>query len=134
VRRSTLVLAAVAAALVATSPVGASETKTLVTVRLKEFKVLPAPLTARRGVVAFSARNVGKLDHELVVLKTNVAPGKLAVRKDRAVETGRIGRVGPIKPGASRTLTLTLKAGKYVLLCNLPGHYQGGQRIGFGVT
>jgi len=134
VRKLTLVLAAVAAALVAASPVGAGETKTLVTVRLKEFKVLPAPLTARRGAVAFSVRNVGKLDHELVVLKTNLAPGKLPVRKDRAVETGRIGRVGPIKPGASRTLALTLKAGKYVLLCNLPGHYKGGQRIGFGVT
>ena len=132
-RKLSLVLAA-AAAVVAASPVGASETKTLVTVRLKEFKVLPTPLTARRGVVAFSARNVGKLDHELVVLKTNVAPGKLVVRKDRAVETGRIGRVGPIKPGATRTLALTLKAGKYVLLCNLPGHYKGGQRIGFGVT
>ena len=133
-RKSTLVLAAVAAALVATSPVGAGETKTLVTVRLKEFKVLPAPLSARRGFVAFSARNVGKVDHELVVLKTKLAPGELTVKSGKAVEVGKVGRVGPIKPGATRKLALTLKAGKYVLLCNLPGHYQGGQRIGFAVT
>lgn len=127
-------LAAVAAAVVAASPVGAVGSKTVVSVRLKEWGVLPTPLKTKRGVVVFSSKNVGKLDHELVVLKTNVAPGKLPVRKDRAVETGRIGRVGPIKPGATRTLTLTLKAGKYVLICNLPGHYKGGQRIGFGVT
>jgi len=133
VRKLSLVLAA-AAAVVAASPVGASETKTLVTVRLKEFKVLPTPLTARRGVVAFAVKNVGKIDHELVVLKTNIAAAKLRVKRGRAVEAGRIGRVGPIKPGATRTLALTLKAGKYVLLCNLPGHYQGGQRIGFAVS
>ena len=132
-RKLTLVLAAFAAAVVV-SPVGGSETKTLVTVRLKEFKVLPAPLAAKRGVVAFSVKNVGKIDHELVVLKTNVAPAKLAVKSGKAVEVGKVGRVGPIKPGASRTLTLTLRAGRYVLLCNLPGHYQGGQRTGFAVT
>ena len=133
-RKLSLVLAAIAAAVVAASPVGAAGSKTVVSVRLKEWGVLPTPLKTKHGVVAFSVRNVGKLDHELLVLKTNLAPGKLPVRKDRAVEAGRIGRVGPIKPGATRTLALTLKAGTYVLVCNLPGHYKGGQRIGFGVT
>jgi uncharacterized cupredoxin-like copper-binding protein len=133
-RKLALVLAAASAAVVAASPVGASGTKTLVTVRLKEFKVLPAPLKAKRGVVAFSVRNIGTVNHELVVLKTTVPPGKLRVKSGKAVEVGRVGRVGPLKPRASRTLTLTLKVGKYVLLCNLPAHYQLGQRIGFAVT
>lgn len=133
-RKLSLVLAAIAAAVVAASPVGAAGSKTVVTVRLKEWGVLPTPLKTKHGVVAFSVRNIGKLDHELVVLKTNVAPTKLPVKKAKALEIGRVGRVGPLKPGASRTLTLTLKAGKYVLICNLLGHYKGGQRIGFGVT
>ena len=133
-RSFALVLSALAAVLVVVGPVGASGTKTLVTVRLKEFKVLPSSVTAKRGAVAFAVKNVGKVDHELVVLKTNVAPSKLPVKKGKAAEPGRVGRVGPIKPGASRTLTLTLRAGKYVLLCNLPGHYLAGQRIGFRVT
>jgi len=132
-RKLAFVLAAVATAIVV-GPVGASGTKTTVAVRLKEFKVLPSALTAKRGAVAFAVKNVGKIDHELVVLKTNVAPSKLPIKKGKAVETGRVGRVGPIKRGASRTLTLTLTAGKYVLLCNLPGHYVAGQRIGFRVT
>lgn len=129
-----VIFAAGVALVLGASPAGASEAKTLVTVRLKEFKVMPAPISAKRGVVLFAVRNIGKVDHELVVLKTKVAPGKLRVKRGRAILVGRVGRVGPLKPRASRTLTLTLTAGKYVLLCNLPGHYQAGQRIGFGVS
>ncbi|MEP7224911.1 MAG: copper-binding protein, partial [Actinomycetota bacterium] len=71
---------------------------------------------------------------EFIVLKTNTAPAKLPVKGSKAVETGRVGRVGPLKPGTSKSLNLTLTSGKYVLLCNLPGHYQAGQRIGFTAT
>jgi uncharacterized cupredoxin-like copper-binding protein len=130
---SVILVAGVALALAA-SPIGASGAKTVVTVRLKEFKVLPAPVRAKRGVVVFSVRNVGKVAHELVVLKTKLAPGKLRVKRGRAILVSRVGRVGPLKPRVSRALTLTLAAGKYVLLCNLPGHYQAGQRIGFAVA
>lgn len=133
-RKLALLLVAFAAAALAASPVGAESSATKVSVRLLEFKVLPTPLKAKRGAVSFAVRNTGKVPHELVVLKTNVAPGKLKVKSGKAVETGRVGRVGPLKPRTSRTLALTLKAGKYVLLCNLPAHYQLGQRIGFAVT
>lgn len=133
-RKLAVILTVAMAAALAASSIGASGAKTLVTVRLKEFKVLPTRLAAKHGVVSFDVRNTGTVNHELVVLKTKVAPGKLRVKRGRAVLVGRIGRVGPLKPRLSRTLTLTLKTGKYVLLCNLPGHYQGGQRIGFGVT
>jgi uncharacterized cupredoxin-like copper-binding protein len=129
-----LFIVALVAAAVVVSPIGASPAKTLVKVQLKEFKVLPSPLTAKRGAVSFSVKNTGGVPHELVVLKTKTAPAKLPVKGGKAVETGRVGRVGPLKPGASKRLNLTLKAGKYVLLCNLPGHYQAGQRIGFTAT
>jgi len=35
--------------------------------------------------------------------------------------------------GASANLSLTLPAGHYVLLCNLPGHYAGGMSTHFTV-
>jgi len=132
--RFALSLVALAAAAVLASPIGASPSKTLVKVQLKEFKVLPSPVSAKRGVISFAVKNTGKVAHELVVLKTKASPAKLPVKSAKAVETGRVGRVGPLKPGTSKTLNLTLKAGKYVLLCNLPGHYQAGQRIGFAVS
>jgi uncharacterized cupredoxin-like copper-binding protein len=128
-----VILVAAAAVALASSPVRASDAKSLVKVRLKEFTVAPVPGSAKRGVIVFSVRNTGKVAHELVVLRTKVAPGKLRVKRGRAILVGRVGRVGPVKPSASRMLMLTLAAGKYVLLCNLPGHYQAGQRTGFRV-
>ena len=134
-KRLVLVGAVVAAAGVA-SPIGATPSKTTVKVQLKEFKVLTSPASAKRFFVSFRVTNTGKIAHEFVVLKTNVAPSKLPVKSGKAVEKGRVGKIGAprLKPGASRTLNLNLKAGKYVLLCNLPGHYQAGQRAGFAVT
>ena len=32
-----------------------------------------------------------------------------------------------------KTLDVVLKPGKYVLLCNLPGHYKSGQYTGISV-
>ena len=55
------------------------------------------------------------------------------MKGSKAVEKGRVGKVKNIQPGKSKKLTLKLKKGKYVLLCNIPGHYQAGQRIGFTV-
>lgn len=128
-----ILVAGVIGALVA-SPTGASGAKTFVSVRLKDFEVIPSLLSVKHGVITFTVRNDGKLAHELVVLKTKMAPAKLRVKRGRAIPVGRVGRVSPVRPHASRVLTLMLSAGRYVLLCNLPGHYQAGQRIGFGVS
>jgi uncharacterized cupredoxin-like copper-binding protein len=37
-----------------------------------------------------------------------------------------LGAVNEIDPSRSAALTLTLKPGKYILYCNLPGHYMAG--------
>jgi len=36
---------------------------------------------------------------------------------------------GHLEPGETRTYQVTLKPGKYVLLCSIPGHYQMGQYV-----
>lgn len=135
-RKLALSLVALAATAILVSPLGATPSKTTVKVQLKEFKVLPSPASAKHWFVSFRVTNTGKVPHEFVVLKTKVAPAKLPVRSGKAVEAGRVGKIGApkLKPGAARTLNLNLGAGKYVLLCNLPGHYQAGQRVGFRVT
>ena len=105
-----------------------------VSVRLKEFTLTPRPATVKPGKVTFVVKNTGKLEHELVVMKTNVAPGKLPLNaKGRVPEKGVMGEAGDIKPGQTKKVTLTLKPGKYVLLCNLAGHYKAGQYAGFTV-
>jgi uncharacterized cupredoxin-like copper-binding protein len=111
----------------------AMQSKTAVKVTEKEFKVIPVPTKAKPGVVVFSVRNAGGLTHDFVVLKTNLPPNKLPVKGSKAVEVGRVGKLGVFKPGVTKKLTLTLKPGKYVLICNVAGHYGFGMRAGFKV-
>ena len=97
------------------------------------FKLIAVPLKVKAGKVTFVVKNIGHLDHEFLVIKTTRAADKLPVAGAKAVETGRVGKIPVFKPGQTRRLVLTLKPGRYVLLCNVPGHYQGGQRAAFRV-
>jgi uncharacterized cupredoxin-like copper-binding protein len=130
--RKLTVIAVVSAAVAAAAQSAVAATPT-VKVGLKEYKVLPSAKSVTAGKVTFSVKNVGKVNHELVVIKTNVAPGKLPVKNAKASEKGSVGKVPELKPGKSGKVTLKLAKGKYVLLCNLPAHYQLGQYSGFTV-
>jgi uncharacterized cupredoxin-like copper-binding protein len=99
----------------------------------KEWSLKPVPVSVKPGQVTFVLKNAGKLAHELVVLKTNIAPGKLPTKGTKATEPGRVGKIPSIKPGGTKRVTLNLKAGKYVLICNVPAHYKSGQRSAFRV-
>ncbi len=54
----------------------------------------------------------------------------------RAIESKMhsMGEVSETKPGKSGTLTVSLKAGNYVLMCNQPGHLMMGMYRKFVVT
>jgi len=104
-----------------------------VPVKLNEFNVLPAKQGARAGKVTFVVKNVGKVEHEFVVLKTIKPAGSLTSHGGEASEAGNVGELASVKPGEQKKLTLTLKAGHYSLLCNLPGHYKAGQFVDFYV-
>ena len=117
--------AAYAAQDVATATVG---------VTLKEFKVIPVPKTVKAGKTTFAVKNAGKLPHEFLVIKTNLPAGKLPTKGAKAVETGRVAKLTSVPAGQSRKLIVTLKTGKYALICNLAGHYLAGQWSGFTVS
>lgn len=124
-------LAAVFAALACESGPGA-----VVAVDLREWAVVPVPLTVPAGKVTFRVRNTGAMAHELTVIRTDLAPGALPLAGAGVDETqtGAVG--GPhagghveIAPGGTLESTLTLAARRYVLICNLPGHYQAGMHV-----
>jgi uncharacterized cupredoxin-like copper-binding protein len=102
-------------------------------VALREWAIAPVPSAATAGKITFIIKNNGKAKHEFVVIRTDVAPGKLPVKKGRASEKGAKGEIGNLPAGATKRLTLTLSKGKYVLICNFVGHYQAGQRAAFTV-
>jgi uncharacterized cupredoxin-like copper-binding protein len=95
-----------------------------VTVQLYEFAVEPKPRFVAAGRVAFTAKNIGTMKHEMVVVKTT--PGvALPTKADGSVaeaaipEADKFGEVENVKPKKSGRLTATLPAGDYVIFCNL---------------
>jgi len=99
---------------------------------LKEFNITPASSQAAAGKVTFNVSNTGQAKHEFVVVKTNKPAGSL-LKGAEADETGNVGEIGGVNPGATKHLTLNLKPGHYALICNLPGHYKAGQFANFTV-
>jgi uncharacterized cupredoxin-like copper-binding protein len=79
-----------------------------------EFKFVLSSKTAKRGIVIFKLKNVGKLGHDFSI-------------------SGRKTRV--ISPGASTTLRVTfLRKGHYSYSCTVPGHAAAGMKGVFTIT
>jgi len=95
--------------------------------------------SAPAGSVTFTIANEGPSVHEFVVFKTDLAADQLPTGADGDVdETGagvkHIDEVENIASGTSDSLlTVDLKPGAYVVLCNLPGHYGLGMAASFTV-
>lgn len=111
----------------------AAPAKATVRVQLMDMMVMPSTSRVPAGTVTFVVKNTGKLKHNFVVLKTSLAPSKLMMMDSRAMESGLVGKTPVFGPGQTRRLTLTQKPGKYVLLCNVAGHYMAGMRVAFRV-
>jgi uncharacterized cupredoxin-like copper-binding protein len=97
---------------------------------LGEMFIKPAATTLKAGKVTFIAKNTGTLPHMLMVEKTPLkldAPGQ-------PTEAAALGDTGTIQPGATKTLSVMLKAGTYELFCNVPGHYAAGQKATITVS
>ena len=126
---------------------GDGGTASTVAVTLKEFEVLPDKDSVPAGSVTFRATNDGPDDpHEIVVMKTDLAPGSLPTKEDGSVdEEGEgvelIGEIEEMAVNSTEEITFTLEEGKYVLLCNIveeedgviESHYKNGMRTAFSV-
>lgn len=90
------------------------------------------------GKVLFKVKNISTdEDHELLLVKAE-SPDALpmdesGVRVDEDKFQG-LKELGDVHPGKSRSTTLTLKAGKYVLFCNEAGHFKAGMFATFTVA
>ncbi|MEX1006408.1 MAG: sulfocyanin-like copper-binding protein [Acidimicrobiia bacterium] len=94
------------------------------------------PTSAPAGKVKFTVTNNGTIIHEMVVLKTNTAYDKLPVnsKTHKVSEAKSVGEVEDVPKGKTKSKTLTLKKGKYVVGCNIAKHYDMGMRAAFTVT
>lgn len=103
-------------------------------VTLSEMTITTGWIFVPSGPIVLDIRNAGTVTHELAVIRTDVPAGQLAKRatdSSKVVEDGRVGEAEDIAPGTTVSLPLYLYPGKYVLICNLPGHHAAGMHTGF---
>jgi len=114
------VLVVGAATLVACSDDG----KTKVNVTLSEWIVQPDKGSVKGGEIEFVADNKGAETHELVVVRAASAEA-LPTDADGAVDEAQlqegalIGEVEDVASQTSKSVTLDLSSGSYVLFCNI---------------
>jgi uncharacterized cupredoxin-like copper-binding protein len=101
----------------------------VVRVTERDFRI-SAPARVAPGDVVLSATNMGPDAHELIVVR---APeGALPLRSDgftvdeESLDAVIVGALEPGQPGTTRALPVHLAPGRYVLFCNMSGHYLGG--------
>ena len=110
------------------------------------MRVTLAPTSVSHGTVSLRVHNTGYLTHELVVLplaagqaagsRTPGSDGKVTEHGSRGEASGSCaaGTGDGITAGSTGWVTLKLPAGRYEIVCNLPGHYAAGMHTEFDVT
>lgn len=103
-------------------------------VKLLDFKVELSAGTVAAGDVAITATNEGAAPHEVVILRTDLPVDGIPLSADgttadeEAAGVTFIDRIPQFDPGTSQSKTVNLEKGRYVVICNIPGHYQLGMR------
>lgn len=102
-------------------------------IKMGEFYFSPKDATAKAGPTTIEAPNEGTVEHELVVFKSDMNPadlpteanGEVAEEKmDKVAESA--GEIPDVEAGETKSEDFELTPGKYVIFCNLPGHYAAG--------
>ena len=109
-----------------------AQASTRMTVTLLEYQILLERMDVPAGEVVFDVVNTGEEVHEFVVVKSDLDIAALPPSpnvKDEVDETA-IGQfidgLENVQPAAGAEKRMTLSPGRYILLCNLTGHYKGG--------
>lgn len=112
-----------------TSAQMAAAGKGTVYVQLGDFWAAPTVGSVRAGKVTFVANNVGHVVHELMVERMPMKFDAAQSPDEQAAQ----GMINDMEPGMHGRMTMQLKPGKYMLFCNVQGHYAAGQHMVFTV-
>jgi uncharacterized cupredoxin-like copper-binding protein len=114
--------------------------ETDLTADVKEWSISLSGASTAAGEVAFGLTNAGNIPHEFIVVRSELSGEGLQAQVDAATsrldETtlDAIGEQPEFSPGETKTLTLSLEPGRYVVLCNIAGHFSSGMYADLEIT
>ena len=89
-------------------------------VRLDEYRIMPEDVRVAPGRLRVRATNVGRLTHNLKVVREN--------EEDREALPTEVGGTGTAQPGETVSFTFeNLPEGEYRMACTIANHEQLGQ-------
>lgn len=109
------------------------------TIQLREWEVT-MPTEIKAGMVTFTIANMGAIPHELIGFRSPLDPVAYPRTKDGNVNEEGKGIVSAtdgenIEPAGTQTRTVDLTTpGRYVFMCNIPGHFEHGMYVVLTVT
>jgi len=109
-----------------------------ITGSLSEWKIDLSAGAAAAGTVNFTITNNGTIEHEFVIVKTDIPDGEIPLVEDKFQEDAEgvevIDEMEKMAKGVTETLAVNLEPGNYQLVCNIVSHYGAGMHAGFVVN
>jgi uncharacterized cupredoxin-like copper-binding protein len=100
-----------------------------------KYYLTVTPGSVKAGKTTITFKNAGTKVHEVVVLKTDMPAGNLKVGANHEVsEDASVGEDSETDPGKTKSTTINLPAGNYVLVCNIERHYEKGMYAALTVS
>jgi uncharacterized cupredoxin-like copper-binding protein len=136
--RTTLTAGAVLFSLLGCTGASSVPSGPIFDVEVKDFEIEPSLPTIEAGLVTLRVRNEGPATHEFVITRSGLPADGLPLARDGlSVDEERVvplGELAEVEAGATGLLTLPLTPGRYVLFCNLEGHYLTGMSASIEVS
>ena len=109
-----------------------------VTATLTDTGIQMSSNTLPAGTITFHITNSSAAElHEFVIIRTDLTAAQLPLDADGNVAEDQLsspGEKGDIAAGQGGDLALALPAGRYLFICNQPGHFNAGMHTVFTVT
>jgi uncharacterized cupredoxin-like copper-binding protein len=106
-------------------------------VALDEYHVKLSESSGSSGKVTFNVHNGGHEKHEFVILKTDLDAANLPEEGSKVKEDSdgisHVAEIDGVDAAQDKSLTVDLKPGTYVFVCNIPGHAHQGMVARFTV-